>query len=48
MEFDGFQMTVSGGIAAFNKHHSHDLIRIADQALYISKQQGKNQIQMTD
>ncbi len=40
-------MTVSGGVASFNKHQPdkpYDLITIADKALYMGKENGRNQI----
>lgn len=38
-------VTVSGGIAAFNKHQSpEELIKEADSTLYVAKQSGRNQI----
>lgn len=42
LNFENYQMTISGGVAELLGHNSQELIKIADTCLYRAKHQGKN------
>lgn len=44
-DFDGCQVTISGGVASFSGESRMKLIEQADQNLYRAKQQGKDQVE---